>query len=188
MAELRQKIASAAHAGDSAAKSSLDALDLLRKDKKSELARIILGEGVIEASQRPGSGVEVLRSGDCLSPAKGVSAMAAVQATYNVTANCDADFTFAGVSVTKVRLTGSYVTGSGVVLGTNNASAYVMYSYEPGTSASFSNFSHYVSGGRGYFQTTVIVTRTIFGWNHSTRSGNLRLVTSGPGVVSCGCV
>lgn len=188
IAELRQKLASAANTGDAAATSSLAALDVLGKDKKSELARIILGEGVVQASQRAGSGVQVRRTGDCTSPAARASGMFSIQSTYSVTANCDADFSFAGVSVTKVRLTGSYVTGSGVVLSTSNATAYVMHSYEPGSSVSFSNFSHSASGGRGQFQTTATVTRSLFGWTHSTRSGNLRLVTSGPGVVSCGWV
>lgn len=188
LAELRQKLATAAEGGDQSAIGSLKALDGLGNDKRAQLAGIILNEGVIQASQRPDSGVEVIRSGDCTNPAPSTRAMAATLASYNVTANCDAEFTFAGVSVTKVRLTGSYVTGNGVVLSTSNATAYIMHSYEPGSAVSFSNFSHNVSGGRGNFQVTVTVTRSIFGWNHSTRSANLRLVTSGPGVVSCGWV
>lgn len=186
--ELTQKIATAAMAGDETAKESLSALGMLHKEQKTELARILLDEGIIQASQRPGSGVEVVRTGECTAPAERVRSRALLRSTYNVTANCDAEFRFAGVSVTKVRLIGTYVTGSGVVLSTNGATASVVHSYEPGASLSFGNFSHYVSGGRGYFQTTVTVTRSIFGWNHSTRSANLRLVTNGPGVVSCGWV
>ena len=186
--ELTQKIASAAMAGDETAKDSLSALGMLDREQKSELAGILLDEGIIQASQRPDSGVEVVRTGECTSPAAGGGSRAMLRSTYNVTANCDEEFRFAGISVTKVRLTATYVTGSGVVLTTNGATAYVVHSYEPGSSISFSNFSHYVSGGRGYFQTTVTVTRSIFGWNHSTRSANLRLVTNGPGVVSCGWV
>ncbi|MHA7188876.1 hypothetical protein ACX80N_01105 [Arthrobacter sp. MDT2-16] len=189
LAELRANIAKSANGGDETARSSLKALNQLDEDKKTELARILLNEGVIQASQRPGSGIEIVQSGSCApngTPAPGsVSLMAT---TYNVTANCDSTFTFAGVAVSKVRLTGNYVTGSGVVLRATNVSAYTMFTYEPGLAISYSNFSHYVSGGRGYFQTTVTVTRSIFGWNHSTRSSNLRLVTNGPGVVSCGWV
>lgn len=186
--ELTQKIASAAMAGDETAKDSLSALGMLDMEQKSELAGILLDEGIIQASQRPDSGVEVVRTGECTSPAAGGGSRAMLRSTYNVTANCDEEFRFAGISVTKVRLTATYVTGSGVVLSTNGATGYGVHSYEPGSSISFSNFSHYVSGGRGYFQTTVTVTRSIFGWNHSTRSANLRLVTNGPGVVSCGWV
>jgi hypothetical protein len=189
LAELRANIAASAQGGDEIARSSLKALNQLSADKKTELARILLDEGVVQASQRPGSGVEIVQSGSCApdgTPAPGTVSLMAT--TYNVTANCDSSFTFAGVAVTKVRLTGNYVTGSGVVLRTTNVSAYTMFTYEPGLSISYSNLRHYVSGGRGYFQTTVTVTRSIFGWNHSTRSSNLRLVTNGPGVVSCGWV
>lgn len=168
----------------------MSALNELSSEKKSELAKIILNEGMVLASQREGSGVEVVHSGTCSSsPTSTPNGLFSAQAvTYNVTNNCDSEFTFAGISVTKVRLTANYVTGSGVVLRTTGVSARTLYSYEPGLNISYSNFSRYVSGGRGYFQTTVTVTRSIFGWNHSTRSSNLRLVTNGPGTVSCGWV
>ena len=188
LAELRNNIEAAAISGDATAQSSLATLDNLGEEKRAELSRILLDEGIIQASQRQGSGVSVVKTGSCTTPPAAITGQPSVRATYNVTANCDSDFTFAGISVTKVRMTGNYVTGNGVVLSTSNVSAYVVHSYEPGASVSFSNFSHYRSGGQGYFQTTVTVTRSLFGWNHSTRSGNLRLVTNGPGVVSCGWV
>ncbi|WP_284752755.1 hypothetical protein [Arthrobacter sp. efr-133-R2A-120] len=57
LAELTQKIAFAAMAGDEIAKDSLSALSMLDEEQESELARILLDEGFIQASQRPGSGV-----------------------------------------------------------------------------------------------------------------------------------
>lgn len=183
LAQFESNLKKAAQKGESTARESLAAFNRMTQAQKDKLSNIMVTEGVIAAGARAGSGVTVSETKDCQQP------MAAARAaTYNVTARCDKEFKFAGVSITKVRITGSYVTGQGRVLRTTGIAPYVLHNYEPGASISFSNNSHWASGGRGYFQSTVTVTRNIFGWNHSTRSANLRLVTNGPGVVSCSWV
>lgn len=180
LAQLEKNLKQAAQTGDSTAQQSLAAFSKMTQAQKDELSSVMVNEGVVSAAQRAGSGVTMSETKDCQQPMA-----AAKSATYNVTSRCDKEFKFAGISITKVRLTGTYVTGQGRVLRTTGVAPSVIHNYEPGASIAFSNNSHRVSGGQGYFQTTVTVTRNIFGWNHSTRSANQQLVTNGPGVVSC---
>lgn len=180
LTQFENNLKKAAQAGDSTAKESLTAFGKMTQAQKDQLGSIMVDEGVVAAAQRAGSGVTMSETKDCQQPMA-----AARSATYNVTSRCDKEFKFAGISVTKVRLTGTYVTGQGKVLRTTGVAPTVLHNYEPGSSIAFSNNSHWVSGGKGYFRTNVAVTRSLFGWNHSTRSANLQLVTNGPGVVSC---
>ncbi len=187
---LRANIKDAAMNGDADAAESLEAFDALSGKERQKLEGILKNERVLFAAERPGSGVSMRQSNCHVTPTRfsSLSGTSTLAATYRVTATCDQEFLFAGISVTKVRLTGKYTTGRGRVLDTHRAYFRVLHSYEPGVSISNSDKRHYVSGGRGHFRTTVTVTRSIFGWEHSTRSGVLRLVTNGPGVVSCGWV
>ena len=180
LAQFESNLKQAARGGDSTAKESLAAFSKMTQAQKNELSDIMVNDGVVAAAQREGSGVVMSEIKDCQQPMA-----AAKSATYNVTSRCDKEFKFAGISITKVRLTGTYVTGQGRVLRTTGVAPAVIHNYEPGASISFSNNSHRVAGGKGYFQSTVTVTRNIFGLNHSTRSANQQLVTNGPGVVSC---
>ncbi|MCP3424812.1 hypothetical protein NBM05_01885 [Rothia sp. AR01] len=191
--KLGENVKVAAESGEEGARESYEAYLNLSEEQRGKLNEIINGEGVIAAAQDPNSGVTVDHI-DCGVEGAGAEggasapglAVQAAAATYNVTSRCDQDFNFAGINITKIRLSGDYQTGSGRVLATYSATPQVVVSREPGANISFSNTTHRLGGGQGYFQTTVTVERSLFGWNHSTRSANLQLVTNGPGVVSCG--
>ena len=196
---LENNLAVAASKGDQEAADSLKKLRKLSTSKKAELGSILAGEGVLAESEKPDSKIETLRV-DCGVASKeavksnatsasrsAASPMATARAAtiYNVTTTCDQKFLFLGINITQTRVTGKYQTQNQKVIKTTKASGSVIKSYEPGASISFSEDEHYRSGAKGIFKVRVTVTRSIFGWNHSTRSGVQVLRVNGKDREAC---
>lgn len=195
VAMLETNLATAASEGDRDAAESLKNLQNLPASQKAELGSILAGDGVLAEAQKPDSKIETVRtncevdSQTVNQKAPTLSARAAVAAkaatVYNVSATCNQGFKFVGVLITQTRVTGKYQTQNQKVIKTTGVSGRVMKSYEPGASIAFSEEEHFRSGAKGIFKVTVTVSRSLFGWNHSTRSGVQVLRVNGKDSEAC---
>lgn len=177
--------------GDPVAIESLEALNNLSDEEINQLDDILSGDGIFAAAENQVEGVDIILSHETedlqeMEDATQAAPMAAAS-TISRTRSCTSTFKFLGITINQIRLTGTYRVRSGKVIGTTSVSPRVIRTYEPGVLIAFSNSKRSYTSSRANFQTTVTVTRSIFGWNHSTRSSIHRLSANPSGTVTrCG--
>lgn len=179
--ELEENLIEGSNSGDAQAYESLEALNSLNEGEVEELGDFITSSRDLASyANDPNAAVEtdVEVVGDLSTEVK-----ASFTGTRNAT--CTSTFTFLGISVTKMEMTGNYSVSNGTVTGTNSMSMRTVYQYEPTASTSYSDYSRGVTNsGNAQFQGTATVDRLA-----GSRSGVYQMTAYGTGAnPSCGWV
>ncbi|WP_430867434.1 hypothetical protein [Demequina aurantiaca] len=176
LAEFRSDLAVDAARGDSEAKNSLYKFDNLSTDERSDLAAYFLGESpedispdAREISYLKGS-TEIVEVGDFtwetlsptatkLSQEPTVVAKAAISGSKSISNT--STFKFAGVTITKTKVSGSYEYTGGSATKTLTYACTVVQNYQPFSDISTTKNGSYVSGGTADFGCKVVVKRGV---------------------------
>ncbi|MCI9890091.1 hypothetical protein JT358_16795 [Micrococcales bacterium 31B] len=180
----RSNLEQKATAGDVDAIADLQRLRALSPAQEQKLALIlncpishdtpgITSESHASVSVRPTTST-TLKSGSA-----STTSAQATQSLFNVTATCDANYVFAGITVSEVRLTAFYETNGSIVTRHFAKSGTVLKNLQWATVVSFPRFTNYVSSGKGYFSGTVRVERGVGDWFRNQSEGNLAMRVNG---------
>lgn len=174
--QLEEELQSAADDGDTVASASLDSLDDLTNAETVELAEFLTSDASLaDFSDHEGAEVQTAVDTD------------ETQNRSSTTrrATCTSTFTFLGINVTRMEITGTYTVSNGSVTSTNSMAMSTLFQYEPTASTTYSNISRTVTAaGNAQFQGTATVDRLA-----GSRSGDYRMTAYASGSSpSCGWV
>lgn len=195
-----QDLASRLAGGDEEAHRDLERLNAMTDAERKRLGLFLTGENATDYARPDGvttlsrDGRSIRKLGDAewvteTSETTTRTADSTRVAKYNVHSSADETFKFAGISLTKTRVWGDYVTGSGKVLKTTGKGSQVLHNYQPLTEISTFDYAPLLSGGKALFRAKISVRRGPAPWlggSWSTKEGIQYFRANGPGVYAHG--